>query len=450
MESIRKLKIVGKKSEEINLINIRWQYDKLTYLSINDCALQDCSILKSPKLQIVVLNEVDFSGSLHYLPENNPCDSCPSCLKQVSKIRELVISKKVDLNFMSYLIGKKLTTNIKILRIKLFDFQVLEYLLRNNVMPSLEKIYCDLIGKSWQDFISDEDYLIDFADELEFLKLEVYLFGIRFSKSTVNEFISSLKELNRSIEISNNELKLRLLSNQDFKNLKSQKNKKLNGLFELIEVLEVLEQNSSLFDEEFFKKLINCNSIYFFFTSTPLPKLIEKYLQAFKNLKLLLLSHFDYRTRVDNTILDLIPKYQPFLESLSVIAWNSINFDFLLPLSRLSKLDLHVYHPMEEETYLKLLTELKSLQCMYVLFARPSILTNEELGQFKRRVLIHVTNLKINNFFFKIEIHKKGDTHFLRYIYFRGASSSKPLDSNYIDNYFKMIHYKKNTEQSVM
>lgn len=112
-------------------------------------------------------------------------------------------------------------------------------------------------------------------------------------------------------------------------------------------------------------------------------------------------------------------------------------------------LELYLYLPMIQDDFMNMIRNLRYLESIDICFMKPDDYYKVQLSDFKRKVNDCFENeLKVNDFFFKIQIHTDKNGHtFIRYLFKRGKSMIEYPSSYFRDEknkMFMLVGYRKN------
>ena len=426
IKNIKKLKILGK---TVVYLNQTFNFNRLAYLEAERICFQNSTILSnSSNLETLILRHCLLPG-VNDINFNAPSLNPNLNIKRFSWICNQFL---IDINFFKYCIKNGLLKSIETIdMIQLLDLDTLVYLIEN--FSTLKKINCT-IGKDLEQFIAmiNQNKLNQIANKLKpSTKLHTWGFFLtKESSSILRNFFIRIQDL---VVVQCITLVFLMIDDEN-KHLIGELKKNEHLLTEFFKLIKAMDNCNQFLDEDLFKKLVNCDSVKYFFDEENVPGI--KFKKALKSLSItskLGMINDSFNVHYSNEILDLVPVYCPSIEHYYLDFWQStINFNFLFKLSRLRVLLVRLGHAIDQSTFIELIRQLKYLNVFDVYFIKPTNMEKEQLSAFKKLVLQCLKEDNTSkNFDFKIQIYsfKKGVKKVVKYAYYLNNS----FVSNFID-----------------
>ena len=462
-------KVMSVKTE----FEMKTAFEQLNYLSLHHVLVSSGQLLRSPKIQYLILDGCALRSKVQIKAKIEELKSRPDASEESlsaymyaltdlesRNLRYLKVTLETEYYFYLYLKQNELLRSIEELDVVISDFASLEFIIEN--FASLKRLHC-LIG-------TDKCTLLKRAQvDLESLanKLRddqsVFICGIPFRRSAASLVIEFLKKAGDMVKIEDAKLEFTGFSGTYEMLEKFEKRVDLGQFYKKIDRFKVHDTRSM--NAELFARFSNCKALDIAVHHNPEP--LIKFFEAFPTIKAIRISCFDWLVKIDNELLDKIPAHCGQIEQLSFDNWNKkINFTFLLELKRLRKLECNLYLPMEQSLFLALIKYLKHIESIDVCFMRPndvqmnwlSEFRREKLSAFKRQVNDYVQEkLQAADHFMKIQEfykEKSEQKELIRYLYKRGKSALRHRDGEAewaakSDAMFMLVDYRKQINEEI-
>ena len=346
-------------------------------------------------------------------------------LKSKNIVR-LTINSELESKFFVSAVEQQLFGSLQHLDVVLEELGVLPYL--SAQCPNLRRVDCLL--EDLDEFLKTVT-MVNLRNMVSKLRddLEVRLFGFalnNMNNAKINKWLSFLiyfLETFREVIRVNSSRRLCLhLDKPSVKMLKELSGHcDLNGFFALVSGLHLNDQEIAVDDGQFLTaNFANCREMKFESIKNPVPApvVFKRLLDAFSHsAKEILIRADAFDVELDNAILDNLAACQR-VEILYFEIWNCVeNLNFLLKLSELHSLYIFSYLPVRQSLVAELITSLRYLKRLQIVFVKPTGLTKQALKAFKEWVIeTNRERFAARDLTFRVEIRTRNCGQIVRYL----------------------------------
>ena len=243
-----------------------------------------------------------------------------------------------------------------------------------------------------------------------------HLIGIPFNKASARPIADFISQLGTSLKIPRSVLVLVITKQSYDQIIRFERDHDLSRFYPLVKTVAI---SFMVNDVNFMNKFNHCEEVIFNLKESP--ELFFNCVDLFSRVKDVSFLTFDGGSTYGNEIFDLLPKYcGGRLMMLTIHHTNKINFEFVLGLVTLTRLNLRLCFPIEQCEFMQMIRTLKHLVFVDIAYVIESTDSKrkDELSKMKREVNDCLVNeLKRPAFEFKIEIHRKKNVGtFIRYV----------------------------------
>lgn len=404
-----------------------FELNELSYLRLSSVDFTNANILKSPKLEVLILFNCLFDRAL-YGPRciQNELDYKTALKSLRGQIKKLVIKDVQDDDRLKILFKSNVLAGLEELEVRLYDFEIFRH--AAHFPKSLRSINCS-VAPSFEDLdeILRETKLKPYLDRLP-PDLNVMLFNVPLGRT--KESIVAVKRFFRKMP----EFAENLLVDYHF-TIGRENQYELGGLrlshldafLQKINSLEFsIDRVSDEMNKHVLSKLSHITGLIVTFTKKHELD-FEQFLSKFPALTML--KVFTEVAPKDlceygNRELDLIPEKCKRMVSFSAENYTKehLDFGFLFRMPSLAEIQLYLWHPIDSAVLADLIRKLRYLSSIEVYFVHNGSMSKQWLKSIKDRLdrlLYEELKMKPNDATFKIFIHTGIDAKVVRYLYQR-------------------------------
>lgn len=425
-------------------------FDQLTHLELYRFRFADLSILKSPRLEHLVLNDLAYKENEMRVPieqinrlfgskEQMSGSLFLSGFDHVTsrQIKHLSINDELDAGFLSYCTENGLFRSLERLNAILPDLNSLRFLSDN--CSTLKRV--DLMNNP-RDLI----ILLDKSNPAELAKglrtnLVVYLLGVPFNRKTASSTPEILVNISSMLQRISSQLLIYL---DPFRYDELQVLDLDINLSEFFKLVNNVSGNwQTIRNAEFYQKFAHCEVFTFGLDKNMDAAYFESFLSTFPCLNTISLAssfHFEY----NHAITDILVQHSQ-IAVLDLEIWNDLKcFDFLFKFPRLRRLQLRLGHSIGHQMVIRLFEKLRFLCSFDLAFPVELGEPDDQLNAVKRQVNDRLAERRFSprKLVFETGVHSSGTAKFVRYTLAKDGDPYELFEESK-NRMYKMIEHKQ-------
>lgn len=449
----------------MNQFKIDLKFDNLKHLEMQKIFMENTKIFESPSIECLKIHDCFCITALDpFAPRESVAEGSFKAMGfgdlRSKSIKRLALHGLYESAFYIYLHQKQLCNSLQEINIIAMDFEALIYLAKHcKTLKVIEIVIPRMFEAERLPQVINKRKLQKIANGFR-NGLCVYLYGVLWNKRNCRSVWWFLQTFVDTIYYHVPERKLEFCPFRkptlDMLPVVSGNAPDLTRFRQLVNILDLTEgsenpldfmspflHSTRKIDQEPYRCFINCEEIIF----NPAANCgdFKKYLTIFPNLlKMTLVSKFNQSYGDEK--LNLIGERCTRLEQLSIEHWarKRANFAFLAKLTRLTKLKLMLFCPIDQNELLAKLTKSRFIEQVDVYFAAPKNLNKGQLSDFKKRVNAMLSQkFPSKKLAFAIQLYTDKGRQFVRYALYSNkfGDEENSIDEEDRETMVQLIEY---------